>query len=181
MKIALLILGILIIVAVIIVAISGGFAPVKTEIKTAGGELMVFENMQGSYSQTPKIMNKMYDELVANGIAVTQGIGYYYDNPQSVAESQLRSEIGNVIRTEDLTTLQSSNLNYQTRTLPEQEYLIIELPYPNQLSVPLQMMKAYPALSKYSQENGLVVDTPVTEIYDVANQKIIYRKEIVRE
>ena len=42
------------------------------------------------------------------------------------------------------------------------------------------IMKVYPALDKYLKEHKYS-DSPIMEIYDVPNKKIIYRKEIIEK
>ena len=42
-------------------------------------------------------------------------------------------------------------------------------------------MKVYPALNKYAIQNGYNEEGLVMEIYDIPNNKILYRKELNKE
>jgi len=41
-------------------------------------------------------------------------------------------------------------------------------------------MKVYPSLMKFAKENGYSEVGPIMEIYDMPDNKIIYRKEAVK-
>jgi effector-binding domain-containing protein len=176
----------IIIIAVVIIilflsfyAYYGGFKNIKTRIEEQGGETLVFEKIQGDYRQSGKVMDSIYYKLLnQEKIETYKGFGIYYDNPQKVEKSKLRSEAGCILENQDEGKVDELNGQYNIKTFPKKQYMIAEFPYKGKLSVMFSMMKVYPALNKYAEENGYQKDTPVMEIYDVPNNKIIYRKEI---
>lgn len=181
MKIILIVLAILVILLIVVYVYFGGFRKIKFNVKALGGETIVYENVTGDYSQTPKVTNKIYYSLLNNEkIETTKGIGIYYDHPKKVDKDRLRSEIGCIIEDADSATLTKLSENYQVKTLPQSDFITTEFPFKGKLSVLFGIMKVYPAMEKFNKENGYI-DGPITEIYDVPNKKIIYRKEAKKE
>ncbi len=180
MKIALIVIAVLVALIVCVYAYYGGFKKISFNIERQGGETFVYEDMLGAYKQAPKVQDRIYYALLnEEKIETTKGIGVYYDNPQKTEESKMRSEIGCILNVADSATLEKLAGKYQVKTLPESDFIVSEFPYKGALSVIVGLMKFYPALARYCAENGYE-HSPVTEIYDIANGKIIYRKEIVK-
>lgn len=177
MKIALIIITVLVVVIIVVCVRYGGFSRVVVKVGTGGGETIVYENMTGDYSRSPEVSDRIYNALLnEEKIETTKGVGIYYDNPRNVANDKLRSEIGCVIDGADSSTLARLAGKYSMKTLPHGEYVVAEFPFRGKLSVVFGIMKVYPALDKFCRERGYA-DGPITEIYDVPNKKITYRKE----
>jgi DNA gyrase inhibitor GyrI len=156
----------------------GGFKTIVFTTEEQGGETVVYEEMTGDYSQTPKVSDKIYQSLLNDEkIATTKGIGIYYDDPKVVEKSKLRSDIGCIIEGVDSATVAQLAQKYRVKTLPKTRCLVTEFPYRGMMSVMIGVMRVYPAFEKYCSQNGLP-ENFVTEIYDVPNKKIIYRREI---
>lgn len=180
MKIALIVIGTIIVSLTGLYAYYGGFKRLTVTAGIQGGETIVYEKVTGDYSQTSRYTDKLYYELLNNDqVETTKGIGIFYDNPQRVEKTKLRSEVGCVLDDTDSTTIGKLSNKYLLKTLPEKEYISAEFPLKGGLSFIIGVLKAYPALNDYSEAHGYK-DSPVTEIYDVPGRKIIYRKEIVR-
>lgn len=180
MKTILILLAILIIALVAFYAYYGGFKKIHISISKSGGEVLIYEKIQGDYKQSGAIMDKIYDALLnEDKIETFKGFGIYYDNPQKVEKSELRSEAGCVLEKKDLDKLPILENKYTIRTFPEKKYIITEFPYKGKTSIFFSIMKVYPALNKYSKLNGYKEDSPVMEIYDIPNGKILYRKELI--
>jgi uncharacterized protein (TIGR02588 family) len=178
MKIVLIVIAVLAVVLVAIYAYYGGFKKVSFRIENQGGETVVYENVAGDYSQTGKVSDRIYYTLLnEEKVETTKGIGIYYDNPKTVAKDKLRSEIGCIVENLDSVTLTRLAEKYQVKTLPQSEFVVTEFPFKGKLSILFGIMKVYPALDKFSKERGYI-ESPITEIYDVPNKKIIYRKQI---
>lgn len=176
-----LIIVILSIVALVLIIYSyfGGFKKITTEISRQGGETVVYEEITGDYKQSGTVMDKVYYSLRdTDNIDTYKGFGIYYDNPQTTEKLKLRSEAGCIIEPDDVNKVSAISGNFKVKVLPEKEYLIAEFPYKGKMSVMFGIMKVYPAMNKYAEKNNLPAEGPVTEIYDVPNKKIIYRKEI---
>ncbi len=64
MKIVLIVLAILVIALVGFYAYYGGFKKINVSISTTGGEVLIFEKIQGDYKQSGVIMDKIYNSLL---------------------------------------------------------------------------------------------------------------------
>ena len=177
MNIVLIILAVLVVLLIAVYAYYGGFGKINFRIENQGGETVVYENVTGDYSQTPKVSDKIYYALLnEEKIATTKGIGIYYDNPKKVEKEKLRSDIGCIVENTDSATLTRLSEKYQIKTLPQSDFVVAEFPFKGKLSVLFGIMRVYPALDKFNKEHGYI-ESPITEIYDVPNKKIIYRQE----
>jgi hypothetical protein len=47
------------------------------------------------------------------------------------------------------------------------------------MSIIMSVLKIYPDLIKYVKNNGYSENGPIMEIYDIPNNKILYRKEAI--
>ena len=181
MKIVLIILAVLVVSLIAVYAYYGGFKKISFSIEKQGGEFIVYENLVGDYSQSPKVSDRVYYALLNDEkIETTKGIGIYYDNPKNVAKDKLRSEIGCIVENADSTTMARLSEKYLVKTLPQSEFVVAEFPFKGKLSALFGIMTVYPALDKFCEEQGYA-ESPITEIYDVPNKKIIYRKEARKE
>jgi hypothetical protein len=179
-KVILIIVAVVVVLLVSVYAYYGGFKKINFRVEEQGGETLVYENVVGDYSQASAVMNELYYSLRDDEkIEATKGLGIYYDNPKNVDKSELRSEVGNIVENLDSTAIAQLALKYQVKTLPESAYIVTEFPFKGSLSILLGVMKVYPALEKYVEKEGFKY-SPVTEIYDIPNKKIIYRKEVVK-
>lgn len=159
----------------------GGFTTVAPGISKEGGETLVFEKITGDYSQSGIVSDRVYNSLLTDyDIETTKGFGIYYDNPKNVATDQLRADIGCIVDSEHLDEWEALQTNFEVTTFPLGEYLVAEFPYKGKLSVLIGIFKVYPQLENYVKENNYQPDTPVMEIWDVPNKKIIYRKKLVK-
>ena len=179
MKIALFVfIGILIIIF-IFYAYYGGFRKISITTSEEGGEYIVYEKVTGDYKLSGEAMDRVYYSLLnEHGIETTKGFGIYYDNPQKVEKSKLRSEAGCIIEEKDLEKLQDLPESFKTRQLPVKKYIVTEFPYKGKMSVMFSVMKVYPVLNKFAKENNFSEDGSVMEIYDIPDKRILYRKEI---
>lgn len=177
---------IIIIVVAAIVAIVLGFAAywgafksIQFSVVEQGGEPLVYEEMTGDYRQSGVVMDRVYYSLLNDyKIETFKGFGIYYDNPQKVETSKLRSELGCILEESDIHRLNELEGNFKIKTYPKGKYVVAEFPYKGKLSVIFGIMKVYPALNKYIKANGLNEEGAIMEIYDTPGKKIIYRKEL---
>jgi len=182
MKKVVKILLVIVIGAVVILtaiyAYYGGFRSVNFEVKETGGETFVYENVTGDYSQSPVVMDSIYYALLNDlKIETTKGAGIYYDNPQHVDKSKLRSEIGCMLDSEvDSLKMVQLNNRFKVKTLPKTNYIVTEFPNKGMMSTFVGIMKVYPAMTGFVEKNGYK-NSPVMEIYDVPTMTIIYRME----
>lgn len=185
---AYIIIGILVIAVLGVYTYFGGCKKVEFRTETLGGETMVYKDVSGDYKQTPAVTGEVYYYLLnEHNIETYKGIGIFYDNPKKVKERAktdksatsylMRSEVGCVIEPKDTAQIAAIACKYKIKTLPVCKVLVAEFPYKGGLSTLIGMIKVYPALEKYAKQHNLE-DSPITEIYDVPNKKIIYRKSL---
>lgn len=180
MRITLIIIGVLLILLLFIYLYHDGFKKISIKIESQGGEIMVYEEVKGSYHQTPKITDKIYHSLLnEDQVKTTKGVGIFYDDPKEVDNDELRSEVGCILPHLNQLTISKLSKKYLLKTIPAKEYLVVEFPFKSSLSVLIGMMQVYPAINDYCIDNE-IKEGPVTEIYDVLNKKIIYRKELLK-
>jgi len=150
-------------------------------ISEQGGETLVYENLTGDYKQSPVIMDKVYYSLLKDDkIETYKGFGIYYDNPQKVETSELRSEIGCILEEKDSLKINDLKNKYNIKTYPKGSYIVTEFPFKGKISVIIGLLKVYPKLADYVKKHGYNENGAVMEIYDTPNKKIVYRKEMVR-
>lgn len=182
LKIILVIVVILIAIVLVAYIYYGGLSKVEVKEEVQGGEVLVYEDVTGDYAQSGKIMDRVYYALLNDEkIATTKGFGVFYDNPQLVDKSKLRSEVGCIVEGLDSAQIAALASKYKVRTYPEATYVTTEFPFKGHMSVMLGLMKVYPQIDKYIKEHGISDKGAIMEIYDVPGKKIIYRKEIVNE
>ncbi len=177
---------IIIIVVAILTAIIVGFAAywgafksIQFSMVEQGGETLVYEEMTGDYRQSGEVMDQVYYSLLNDyKIETFKGFGIYYDNPQKVEASKLRSELGCILEESDIHRLSELEGNFKIKTYPKGKYVVAEFPYKGKLSVIFGIMKVYPALNKYVKEKGYDEEGAIMEIYDTPGKKIVYRKGI---
>lgn len=176
-----IIIAIAVLTAIIVgfAAYWGAFKSIKFTVVEQGGETLVYENMTGDYRQSGVVMDKVYYSLLNDyNIETFKGFGIYYDNPQKVETSKLRSELGCIIEESDIHRVSELDGNFKIKSYPKGKYIVTEFPYKGKLSVMLGIIKVYPALNKFVKENGFNEEGAIMEIYDTPNKKIVYRKEI---
>ncbi len=179
MKIALIVSGLIVALFAILYAYYGGFRKVTFSIENQGGEMLIYKEMTGDYSKSGKLMDEIYYALLNDyGIETYRGFGIYYDNPKEVEKIKLRSEVGCVIEEKDIAKLEKLPEDFKTKRYPEKQSVVAEFPHKGMPSIFVGIIKVYPALNKYVNENNLDPSGAVMEIYDVPNKKIIYRKAI---
>lgn len=179
MKTSLIILCSVVLIVLAFIAYYGGFTKIDIHIEEQGGETVVYEDITGDYRKSGLVMDKIYHSLLKNeGIETYKGYGEYFDNPQKVEKSQLRSQAGSIIEEEDLPKLLTLTGDFKVKQLPKQDYIVAEFPYKGKISILFSIFRVYPALQKFSEENDYSLETSIMEIYDMPNKKIRYRKAI---
>lgn len=175
LKIILIVIVTLLVIILAVCGYYGAFGKVEFRIEEQGGEVLVYENMLGDYSQTAEVTNRIYYDLLNNEkIETTKGFGIYLDNPQEVETSKLRSEVGCILDNPDSALIARLSEKYNIKILPVGNYVITEFPFKGKISILFGIMKVYPALHKFCEEHN-ISGGAIMEIYDVSNKKIIYR------
>lgn len=154
----------------------GGFSRVKIAQKEIGPYTLCYDFHQGDYSKIGTVMDRVFDDLKKkDNLSTTLGFGLFYDKPGFVEKDELRSIGGCILpRGFDPVSLTSG---YSISEFPKTSAIVCEFPYKGMASVIFGVMKVYPALNKYIKENH-IPDTPLLEIYDIPNKKIVYAAPI---
>jgi len=182
MKILFIAIICILIICLIVYAYYGGFKSLKIQIAEQGGEVVVYGSIIGDYRQSGVVMDKIYYSLLNDfKVETYKGYGKYFDNPQKVDKSKLRSEAGCIIETKDTNKIALISKPFKNKKLSKQKYIVTEFPYKGKLSVLFSITKVYPALIKFAEKNGLDSNGAITEIYDIPNKKVIYRKELLEK
>ena len=180
-KYVLFITATLFLVAITAYSYYGGLASISPQIKTCGGEVIVYEKLLGDYSQSEAVSQRVYKRLRKEfEIETKKGFGIYYDKPGTVESFNLRSEVGCILEPEDHNRAADLMSVFFVETYPVEEYLVTEFPYKGAASLMIGVMKVYPAMEKFVRKNGYDLNTPVMEIWDAPNGIITYRKKLTR-
>ena len=177
MKIALVIAGLIVLgILGIVLFLSryGLFASINISQHNVGPYNLVYSKHIGDYKDVGPVMDKLYNDLKTNyGITTTKGFGLYYDNPQKVEKEKLRSIVGCIVENKSFEELSSMGLKYQVKEFPLSKGVIAEFPYKAKFSIILGVIRVYPKLSSYIQDNNYA-QTPIMELYDQPGEKILY-------
>ncbi len=177
LQIIIIVVAVLISIIVGFAAYWGAFKSIQFNVVEQGGETLVYEEMTGDYRQSGVVMDKVYYSLLNDyKIETFKGFGIYFDNPQKVEASKLRSELGCIVEESDIHRLSELEGNFKIKTYPKDKYIVAEFPYKGKLSVMFGIMKVYPAMNKYVKENGFDEEGAIMEIYDTPGKKIVYRR-----
>ncbi|MCH4895203.1 hypothetical protein E0494_00595 [Marinilabiliaceae bacterium JC040] len=182
MKILIITLLTIAIIIILGYAYYGGFTKISPKIEKCGGEKLAYIHMSGDYKNSGKFSNKVYNKLLNEyNIKTFRGFGLYYDNPKKVEKEKLKSDIGCIIESKDTAKIKSINKDLKIMNFPNEEYIVCEFPFKSSISFIISVLKVYPILNKYCLDNNYSEDTPVMEIWDIPNKKIIYRKKIQKK
>ena len=182
MKILVILIILVVVLILFLYSYYGGFSKFKILTKITGGEIIVFETHIGDYKKSGEVSDKIYYSLLNDEkIETYKGIGIYYDNPKKTETEKLRSEIGCILEESDYDKIETLKEKYGIKKIEEKEYITSEFPFKGKLSILFGILKVIPALNEYAKENNYDEDSPIMEIYDVPNKKILYRKEIIKK
>ena len=181
LKIILYVIVSLVIITAMIYANYNGFSNVSIQIKQEGGEYLLYREVTGPYSETGVALSKIkYDLKSKFKIEPNRDFGIYFDNPQNVEKSKLRSEVGCILENADTLHLFWLKSKFNFKALPLKKYITAEFPFKGKMSIMIGIMKVYPALNNYIKANGYSEEGPIMEIYNLPNNKIRYLKEAIK-
>ncbi len=157
----------------------GAFVVIKPEIKRCGGEILIFEKIDGDYRHSTVVSGEVKDALEKEfNVSTVKGFGLYYTDPNQTDDFELRSDVGRILESDYLYKLDSIKMMFNVKQKSFEDCIVVEFPYKGKLSVLFGAFKVYPALRHYARNNGYADNSPIMEIWDYDNQKIIYRKKI---
>jgi hypothetical protein len=178
MKLTLISIIILVTFSLFFLSRSGIFYKIRIIQKEMGPLHFVYQDNVGPYQEAGPIQNEIYQYLKDNfQIATEKGIGIYYDNPKKVPKDQLRSKAGCIVDEPLIAKLADLPTNYKIMKIDKQKMIYSEFPFKNKMSIFIGIMKVYPKMQKYCEENEVMFRESI-EIYDVPKQKIIYLMQL---
>ena len=119
-------------------------------------------------------MDNVNKTLKTEWIETTNGLGIYYDNPDTTPVDKLRSDVGMIIDTKDISKLDRKSADYKIKTIPASDSALTQFPIKNSLSYVIWPMKAYPALTRYLTDKWYKTEVEAMELYDMTAMKIYY-------
>lgn len=174
MKIALAIVGILILASLTTLFHYDLFDSMEVTKKTVPSRILVYEVHQGDYKKAADAMNKVFFTLLKiDSIKTSIGFGLYYDNPDYTEKDSLRWIAGCILEPKDTVLISKITPEFKVAVFPETEAVYTDFAYKGALSVFIGIYKAYPALGRFIVENNLKMP-PVMELYDQPRNKIQY-------
>ena len=174
MKLALTVIGFLMILVVVTLAYYGLFTSISIAEKEMGGFWLLYEQHVGDYRETGQVIDKLYARLLGeDAIEPSRGFGLYYDNPKKVKKENLRSIAGCILDKQDENRVDYLKKNYTIKYYPPAMSVVAEFPFKGTLSIFMGILKVYPRLAEYITQHDYSPG-PILEIYDTPNKKIFY-------
>ncbi|MFA5751210.1 MAG: GyrI-like domain-containing protein [Candidatus Paceibacterota bacterium] len=177
MKIFLIILIAVVVLILLFVFYMGIPSKVSVEEKKMGPYIYAYVRHTGPYAEVGAPMMELSNKLKEAGFNSVDGVGIYYDNPDITPKEELRSDVGSIIRIEDMEKVELNKDKFNFAILEEKDYLTAEFQIKNKLSYMIGPMKVYPLFNKYFKEKNLPNQTKGIEYYDMTNKKIIFMME----
>ncbi len=175
-KKVILIVSLLILAGIVsVAAFHGAFSTITVEKHKLEEMKIVYAVHTGDYSESGKVMNKLYYSLLeSEKIETFRGIGIYFDDPENVEKSKLRAVLGCVIEPNDYSKVEDlKGKNYKIAEIPENESHIVRFPYVSKISIIIGLMKVYPVINEFQKENN-IPPSPITELYSIKEGEIVY-------
>lgn len=164
----------LVLVLLIYFSRHGLFSSVIIKEQNTGPFFLVYEKHVGDYKNVGPVMDEIYYRLKkVFSIETTKGFGLYYDNPREVDVEKLRSLVGCMVEEKDSEDWKKLKNEFNIKEYPSSKSIVAEFPYHGKMSIILGLFKVYPKLIKYISDKGYQA-TPIMEIYDQPNRKIVY-------
>jgi len=151
---------------------NGLLTPVEIREEQWNPITLVYQTHTGPYKETGPVMDAVYEYLLSKSVPTTMGIGLYFDNPEKVDKSRLRSAAGCII-SKDISEDILKGTPYKKITIPAGQYVVAEFPNRGKLSIIIGVMRVYPKLNRYLSSNNIEA-TGTIEIYDGLVELIHY-------
>ncbi len=181
-KVILYIILIIVLVITGLLVHAGILAEVKIDEKQMGPYHVIYKFHQGGYHKIGEVIDEIYAPLKdKENIATSLCFGHYFDNPftGSIKFKDMRSHAGVIINNEDIGMISAivAKYNFQSKIIPEENYLVVELPFRSQFSKMTGPVKVYPKIVKRLKQKGSEMQNLI-EIFDKPNSRILYLSPI---
>lgn len=156
----------------------GLFADVQFRRQQAGPYILIYETRTGDYKASGAIMGQVRTTLAEKfNLKCPRTFGLYYDSPESTETVNLRSIAGCIMDRDDeyknVSELKDKGISFGIAELPQTESITTDFPFKGTLSIVFGVMRVYPKLKAYIQDNH-IAPKPIMELYDPVNEKITY-------
>lgn len=152
---------------------------ISCKIEKQGGELLVYRELDGDYSNKKKYMALLLEELKSvPGLTINNCFCTYYDDPKSISKSRLRFDVGCIIDEPKAEVLEKLKTNYQVERADKKNYLVSELPTNFFIGFLPGINCIYPIFERFQMQNSQYQDGPVMEICNKAGKVICFRKNL---
>jgi DNA gyrase inhibitor GyrI len=159
---------------------SGLFATVSVTERVIGPYTLVYLDNTGPYSQSYKTHEKVHGVLKQDfSLDPQQCFGLYFDDPASVPEDKLRSEIGCVLDRSAKSKIPAIRGKLKIKEYAAQKSVVVEFPMRNMFSFMIGPMMVYKEMGRYMKEKGYK-GAPALELYDGTARKIFYTMPVVQ-
>lgn len=160
-------------------AYMGVFLTPQVTMQKIGPYTLVYEEYVGPYSDTGKVIQRVYNGCTAEGVMTVKGFGIYLNDPKTTAPDKMKSEIGCVLETKDLGKARLLRNKFKVKVWPAVDCLVTEFPIRNDLSYMIGPFKAYPELNKALTARKAKLVTCL-ELYDMPAKKTLYIIKIAK-
>jgi hypothetical protein len=175
----LIVLVALVLVIAAWLAYMGIFSTPKVTVQKIGPYTLVYEEYVGSYSNTGKVLQRVYDGCTLEGVKTEKGFGIYLNNPKMTDPSKLQSEIGCVLEAKDLGKARLLRRKFKVKVWQASDCLVAEFPIRNNLSYMIGPFKVYPELNKAMAARKAKLGACM-ELYDVPAKKTLFIFQLVK-
>lgn len=125
---------------------------------------------KGDYKNNMKVMEKLLKTIQDYPIKVSKPMIIYYDNPNKVKKTELKSEIGFVIS--GIGEIKEQ-LPFEIKKIAFSKCLSSQFPYKSRFSIVIGASKVFNALKKHTQKMN-VEEREIIEIYNIKDKEILY-------
>lgn len=146
---------------------TGAFKDVTIETKELGPFYLYAQPHRGAYHKIVKQLEALEKLAAQEGISCLTTFGRFYDNPESVDEDRLKSDVGCLYEQQKPQLTETFLKEVTEQQIPAQ--LFVEGTFDGAPSI--GPFKAYPKIKEYILEKGLVETGAPIEIYELSEQK----------
>jgi AraC family transcriptional regulator len=146
----------------------GAFKPVVISEKKAGPFQMIYKTHIGPYHKIVPRIEEVENWAKTQNIDCRFSFGEYLDNPENTEEVRLRSHGGCIFQ--DLPAVFENLVvpeGFEKKTLPERHYVTAIF----EGSPGIGPLKVYPKILAYIEDQRLIKDESILEIYEIHSQK----------
>jgi len=178
------ILGIILLIAGILIH-AGLFARVEISEKQMGPYQTVFKPHTGGYHKISVVIDEINEILIHDEkIETGSSFGHYFDNPfeGTTKIRDLRSHAGIILDPRDTAELSALISQYEihSKMLPQDMYIVVELPFRSEFSKITGPLKVYSKINKYLNKDDRKMQSLI-EIFDYQNSILLYLSPIPKD